>query len=120
MIMAIEALGLLETRGLVALLEGTDAILKAANVEMTGWERAGAGLVTVFVRGDVASVKAAIDAGSEAASKVGTVVSALGGLQGRHLRLRPRHRAPARRPHARAAPDGQGRPRESPGKNRQS
>jgi ethanolamine utilization protein EutM len=74
--MAIEALGLLETKGLTALLEGTDAILKAANVQMTSWERAGAGLVTVFVRGDVASVKAAIDAGSEAASKVGTVVSA--------------------------------------------
>jgi ethanolamine utilization protein EutM len=74
--MAIEALGLLETKGLVALLEGTDAILKAANVDMAGGARAGAGLVTVFIRGDVASVKAAIDAGSEAASKVGTVVSA--------------------------------------------
>ena len=74
--MAIEALGLLETKGLVALLEGTDAILKAAHVDMAGWQRAGAGLVTVFIRGDVASVKAAIDAGSEAASKVGTVVSA--------------------------------------------
>jgi ethanolamine utilization protein EutM len=74
--MAIEALGLLETKGLVALMEGTDAILKAANVALSGWERAGAGLVTVFIVGDVASVKAAIDAGSEAASKVGTVVSA--------------------------------------------
>ncbi len=74
--MAIEALGLLETKGLVALLEGTDAILKAAHVEMTGWDRAGAGLVTVYVRGDVASVKAAIDAGAQAASKVGAVVSA--------------------------------------------
>ena len=73
--MAIDALGLLETKGLVALMEGTDAILKAANVEMSGWDRAGSGLVTVFVRGDVASVKAAIDAGAEAASKVGTVVS---------------------------------------------
>jgi ethanolamine utilization protein EutM len=74
--MSIEALGLLETKGFVALLEGTDAILKAANVEMAGWDRAGAGLVTIFIRGDVASVKAAIEAGSEAASKVGTVVSA--------------------------------------------
>ena len=74
--MSIEALGLLETKGFVALLEGTDAILKAANVEMAGWDRAGAGLVTIFIRGDVASVKAAIEAGSQAASKVGTVVSA--------------------------------------------
>src|SRR5688572_12076401 len=70
-----EALGLLETKGLVALMEGTDAMLKAANVEMMGWEKAGAGMVTCFVRGDVAAVKAAVDAGAEAAGRVGTVVS---------------------------------------------
>ena len=50
-----EALGLLETKGLVALMEGTDAMLKAANVEMMGWDKAGAGMVTAFVRGDVAA-----------------------------------------------------------------
>jgi microcompartment protein CcmL/EutN len=70
-----EALGLLETKGLVALMEGTDAMLKAANVEMIGWDKAGAGMVTAFVRGDVAAVKAAVDAGAEAAGRVGTVVS---------------------------------------------
>lgn len=70
-----EALGLLETKGLVALMEGTDAMLKAANVEMIGWDKAGAGLVTAFVKGDVAAVKAAVDAGAEAAARVGTVIS---------------------------------------------
>src|SRR3982750_2018599 len=70
-----EALGLLETKGLVSLMEGTDAMLKAANVEMVGWDKAGAGMVTAFVRGDVAAGKAAIDAGADAAGRVGTVVS---------------------------------------------
>ena|SRR3954466_7344697 len=73
--MASEALGLLETKGLVALMEGTDAMLKAANVEMIGWDKAGSGMVTAFVKGDVAAVKAAVDAGAEAAGRVGTVVS---------------------------------------------
>src|SRR5438093_1652245 len=73
--MAQEALGLLECKGLVALIEGTDAMLKAANVEMMGWDKAGSGMVTAFVRGDVAAVKAAVDAGAEAAGRVGTVVS---------------------------------------------
>src|SRR3982751_397802 len=73
--MASEALGLLETRGLVALMEGSDAMLKAANVEMMGWDKAGSGLVTAFVKGDVAAVKAAVDAGAEAAGRVGQVVS---------------------------------------------
>ncbi len=73
--MASEALGLLECKGLVALMEGTDAMLKAANVEMLGWDKAGSGLVTAFVKGDVAAVKAAIDAGAEAAGRVGSVVS---------------------------------------------
>src|SRR3982750_1862624 len=70
-----EALGLLECKGLVSLMEGTDAMLKAANVEMMGWDKAGSGMVTAFVRGDVAAVKAAIDAGAEAAGRVGTVVA---------------------------------------------
>jgi ethanolamine utilization protein EutM len=70
-----EALGLLECKGLVSLMEGTDAMLKAANVDMLGWDRAGSGLVTAFVKGDVAAVKAAVDAGAEAAGRVGTVVS---------------------------------------------
>ncbi|HEX3357872.1 MAG TPA: BMC domain-containing protein [Tepidisphaeraceae bacterium] len=73
--MASEALGLLECKGLVSLMEGTDAMLKAANVEMMGWDKAGSGMVTAFVKGDVAAVKAAIDAGAEAAGRVGTVVS---------------------------------------------
>src|SRR5512147_3152604 len=70
-----EALGLLECKGLVSLMEGTDAMLKAANVEMVGWDKAGSGMVTVFVKGDVAAVKAAVDAGAEAAGRVGTVVA---------------------------------------------
>ena len=73
--MASEALGLLETKGLFSLMEGTDAMLKAANVEMIGWDKAGSGMVTAFVKGDVAAVKAAVDAGAEAAGRVGTVVS---------------------------------------------
>ena len=73
--MASEALGLLECKGLVALMEGTDAMLKAANVEMIGWDKCGSGMVTAFVKGDVAAVKAAVDAGAEAAGRVGTVVA---------------------------------------------
>ncbi len=73
--MAIQALGMIETRGLVALIEAADAMSKAANVELTGWDRVGSGLVTAFVRGDVAAVKAATDAGAAAASKVGEVLS---------------------------------------------
>ncbi|HWB55158.1 MAG TPA: BMC domain-containing protein [Tepidisphaeraceae bacterium] len=70
-----EALGLLECKGLASLIEGTDAMLKAANVEMVGWDKAGAGMVTAFVKGDVAAVKAAVDAGAEAAGRVGQVVA---------------------------------------------
>jgi ethanolamine utilization protein EutM len=73
--MALQALGLLETRGLVALIEGTDAMLKTANVTMLGWDKAGSGLVTAYVQGDVAAVKAALDAGAEAAGRVGEVVA---------------------------------------------
>jgi ethanolamine utilization protein EutM len=70
-----EAIGLLETKGLCALLEGADSALKAANVTMTGYEAIGGGYVTAFFRGDVAAVKAAIDAGAEAAAKVGEVAA---------------------------------------------
>lgn len=72
--MAQEALGMVETRGLVALIEASDAMLKAASVEMVGWDKVGSGLVTIFVSGDVAAVKAAVDAGASAAGKVGEVV----------------------------------------------
>ena len=70
-----EALGMIETRGLVSMIEAVDAMLKSANVQMMGWEKVGSGLVTAFVVGDVAAVKAAIDAGASAASKIGEVVS---------------------------------------------
>lgn len=73
--MAIKALGMVETRGLVALIEASDAMCKAANVELMGWDRVGSGMVTAFVQGDVAAVKAAVDAGAAAAGKVGEVVS---------------------------------------------
>jgi ethanolamine utilization protein EutM len=71
----LEALGMLETKGLVALIEGSDAMLKAANVTFLGWQKIGSGLVTAMVVGDVAAVKAAIDAGSAAAGRVGEVIS---------------------------------------------
>lgn len=70
-----QALGMLETRGLVAAIEGADAMVKAANVEMVGTEKIGSGLVTVMVRGDVGAVKAAIEAGAEVAGKLGEVVA---------------------------------------------
>lgn len=70
-----EALGLLETKGLVALIEAADAMVKAANVTLVGTEKIGSGLVTVMVRGDVGAVKAATDAGAAAAQRVGEVVS---------------------------------------------
>lgn len=72
---AMEALGMIETRGFVCLLEAVDSMLKAANVKMLGWDKVGSGLVTAFVVGDVAAVKAAVDAGASAASKFGEVVS---------------------------------------------
>jgi len=72
---AMEALGMIETKGFVCLLEAVDTMLKAANVEMIGWDKVGNGLVTAFIVGDVAAVKAAIDAGAQAASKLGEVMS---------------------------------------------
>ncbi len=73
--MASQALGMIETKGLITLLEASDAALKAADVTMSGWEKVGSGLVTAFFRGDVAAVKAAVEAGAEAANSVGEVVS---------------------------------------------
>jgi ethanolamine utilization protein EutM len=72
---AMEALGMIETKGFIALVEASDAMMKAANVEFLGWDKVGSGLVTVFVTGDVAAVKAATDAGSNAAGRIGEVVS---------------------------------------------
>jgi ethanolamine utilization protein EutM len=66
---------MIECKGLCALFEATDAALKAANVTFTGWDKIGSGYVTAFFRGDVASVKAATDAGAAAASQVGQIVS---------------------------------------------
>lgn len=70
----LEALGMIETKGLVPLVEASDAMLKSANVTLIGWQKIGSGLVTALVVGDVAAVKAAIDAGSAAAARVGEVV----------------------------------------------
>jgi ethanolamine utilization protein EutM len=66
---------MVETRGLVALIEAADAMCKAANVELMGWDRVGSGMVTAFVRGDVAAVKASVDAGAAAAAKIGEVIA---------------------------------------------
>ena len=69
------ALGMVETRGLVAAIEAADAMVKSANVQLVGKEQVGGGLVTVMVRGDVGAVKAATDAGAAAAEKVGELIS---------------------------------------------
>src|SRR6476659_11380906 len=71
----LEALGMVETKGLAALVEACDAMLKAANVTLVGWQKIGSGLVTAFVVGDVAAVKAAVDAGAAAAGRLGEVVA---------------------------------------------
>ncbi len=70
-----EALGLIETRGLVGAIEAADAMVKAANVVLVGYERVGAGLITVMVRGDVGATKAATDAGAAAVRNVGELIS---------------------------------------------
>ncbi len=69
-----EALGMIETRGLVGMIEAADAMVKTANVVFVGWQKVDAGLVTAIVRGDVAAVKAATDAGAAAARRVGELV----------------------------------------------
>ena len=70
-----EALGMIETKGFISLVEATDAMMKAANVEFLGWDKVGSGLVTAFVTGDVAAVKAATDAGAAAAGRLGEVMA---------------------------------------------
>ena len=70
-----QALGMIETKGLVAAIEAADAMLKAANVELVGTEKIGSGLVSVMVRGDVGAVKAAVEAGSAAAERLGEVIA---------------------------------------------
>ncbi|MCL2462039.1 MAG: BMC domain-containing protein [Defluviitaleaceae bacterium] len=73
--MELQALGMIETRGLVASIEAADAMLKAANVRLVGTEKIGSGLVSVMVRGDVGAVKAAVEAGQAAAQKLGEVIA---------------------------------------------
>ena len=73
--MALEALGMVETRGLVAAIEAADAMLKAANVQLVGTEKIGSGLVSVMVRGDVGAVKAAVEAGNASAQKLGEIIA---------------------------------------------
>ena len=70
-----EALGMVETRGLVAAIEAADAMVKAANVTLVGTEKIGSGLVSVMVRGDVGAVKAATEAGAQAAARLGEIVA---------------------------------------------
>lgn len=70
-----QAIGMIETKGLVSLFEATDAMEKAANIELVGWEKIGSGLVTTVIKGDVAAVKAAVEAGATAAATIGEVVA---------------------------------------------
>jgi len=70
-----EALGMIETKGLVALIEAADAAVKAANVKLVGWEKIGSGYVTVLFRGEVAACRASCDAGAAAAQRVGEIVA---------------------------------------------
>ena len=94
--MASQAIGMIETKGLVALLEASDAMIKAANVTMIGWDKVGSGMVTSFVAGDVAAVKAAVDAGAAAAGRVGEVI-------GVHVIARPHDELAAMLPKAKKA-----------------
>jgi len=73
--MAKQAIGMIECKGLIALMEASDAALKSADVSMTGYEKIGSGLVTGFFTGDVAAVKAAVEAGADAAGQVGEVIA---------------------------------------------
>src|SRR5256714_15623290 len=81
-----EALGMIETRGLIAMIEAADAMVKAAKVNLVGWEKIGSGYVTAMVRGDVAAVKAATDAGAAAARRGGGFIS-VHVSSGAHLNL---------------------------------
>jgi len=86
-----EALGMIETKGFAALVEASDAMVKAAKVDLKGWEETGGGYVTAIIRGDVAAVKAALDAGSRAGEKIGEVISV-------HLIPRPDNSVDAKLP----------------------
>lgn len=70
-----EALGMIETKGLVGMIEAADAMVKAANVRLAGYEKIGSGYVTVLVRGEVAACRASVEAGSQAAQKVGELIA---------------------------------------------
>ncbi len=73
--MAKQAIGMIECKGLISLMEAADAALKSADITMTGWEKIGSGLVTGFFTGDVAAVKAGVEAGAEAAGQIGEVTA---------------------------------------------
>ena len=73
--MAKQAIGMIECKGFVCLMEASDAALKSADVTLTGWEKIGSGLVTAFFTGDVAAVKAAVEAGADAAGAMGEVIA---------------------------------------------
>lgn len=72
---SMEALGMLEVKGFVTLVEASDAMMKAANVDFLGWDKVGSGYASVFITGDVAAVKAATDAGAAAAGRIGEIIS---------------------------------------------
>ena len=93
------ALGMIETKGLVGAIEAADAMVKSANVQLVGKEQVGGGLVTVMVRGDVGAVKAATDAGAAAAEKVGELVSV-------HVIARPHTEVDNILPHSRLSQSG--------------
>ncbi len=98
-----DALGMIETRGFAAMVEASDAMVKAAKVEITGYERVGGGYVTAIVRGDVAAVRAALDAGSRAAERVGEVISV-------HIIPRPHSNVDEVLPLGRGPKKGKGQP----------
>jgi len=98
MIANTNALGMVETRGLVGAIEAADAMVKSANVQLVGKEQVGGGLVTVMVRGDVGAVKSATDAGAAAAEKVGELISV-------HVIPRPHNEVEIILPHGNAKSD---------------
>ena len=87
--MAQQAIGMIETRGLVALVQATDAMMKAANVNFKGWKKIGSALCTVFVSGDVAAVKAGVEAGAMAAKAIGGEVISVHVIPRPHDELGP-------------------------------
>ena len=97
-----DALGMIETRGFSAMVEAADAMVKAAKVDLVGYEKIGGGYVTAIVRGDVAACRAAVEAGSRAAEKVGEIVST-------HVIPRPHASVDGALPLGRGASGGSGR-----------